>query len=220
MTRLAQFWQGRFPLSKTFWLGWAVPVVGGNVLLSVGAWWVINHIGLIAFYIAVALVAIYTLAAVIPVWRSAATYTGHRLFKYGARGVAAVTTLLPIVGIVTIAATLIAIKSGNDPTHDPERIAEKTAIPSASHPLAGFWKTDPSDNFGLAIAPAEGSLYSVSFCGPGGCFKPGSYRPNTPIVGDESYQVISSETLRVRGNDGWTTYTRSPGRGGEDCPKP
>lgn len=37
-------------------------MVGGNVLLSVGAWWVINHIGLIAFYVAVALVAIYTLA--------------------------------------------------------------------------------------------------------------------------------------------------------------
>jgi hypothetical protein len=52
--------------------------------------------------------------------------------------------------------------------------------PTAGHPYAGFWKENCSKESGLAIAHAGRGLYSVSFCGPGGCFKPGAYRPNTP----------------------------------------
>ena len=90
--------------------------------------------------------------------------------------------------------------------------AEKTAVPSETHPLAGFWKgPDCSDNFGLAITPA-GDLYSVSFCGPGGCFAPGTYRPNTNLVNDPQYHVIDNNTIEVNGSDGFSKYVRCPSR--------
>jgi hypothetical protein len=66
---------------------------------------------------------------------------------------------------------------------------------------AGFWKTQCSLAFGLQIAPVSESLYSVSFCGPGGCFMPGTYRPNTPIEGDPLYEVVSSSEIKVRASD-------------------
>jgi hypothetical protein len=79
------------------------------------------------------------------------------------------------------------------------------AIPpaSASHPYAGLWKDGHCDEaFGLLIAPAGQRLYSVSFCGPGGCFPPGAYRPDTAIVGDADYKVIDDNTLDVRSPNG------------------
>ena len=97
--------------------------------------------------------------------------------------------------------------------HDLDHIAEKLAVPSQSHPLAGFWKDgDCSDDFGLAIAPAGKGLYSVSFCGPGGCFVPGTYRPNSRIVGDRSYRVVNNNTIDVEGRDGFTRSIRCPSR--------
>lgn len=220
MTFLSQFWRGQFPLVKTFWLGWALPVLAGNVLTGLATWWLISSFGLIFFYLAVALVAGYSIVAVVPVWRSATTYGGPRFLKYGARVIASTTTAIQVVSVGAIFVAFVSIKIGIDPASDPDRTAEKTAIPSKTHPLAGFWKYSAGDNFGLAIAPAEGSLYSVSFCGPGGCFRPGTYRSNTSIVGDNDYQVISNDSLRVLGAEGWSTITRSAGRGGEECPKP
>jgi len=92
---------------------------------------------------------------------------------------------------------------------DSGRTAEKTANRTADHPLAGFWKKDGcADNFGLAIAPAGDKLYSVSFCGPNGCFTPGTYRPNTTIVGDSSYKVADENNIEVRGSSGFSKYNR------------
>jgi hypothetical protein len=94
----------------------------------------------------------------------------------------------------------------------PDRRAEDTAVPTAEHPLAGFWKSGGcADQFGLAIAPA-GGLYSVSFCGPGGCFAPGTYRPNTSIVNDSNYRVLDNNTIEVAGRGGFTKYVRCPSR--------
>jgi hypothetical protein len=76
--------------------------------------------------------------------------------------------------------------------------------------LAGFWKDHCDDDFGLKIAGAGGELYSISFCGPGGCFDPGTYRPNSPIFGDESYRVVDANTLEVLGGDGFAKYSRCP----------
>jgi len=93
-----------------------------------------------------------------------------------------------------------------------DRTAERAAVASSTHPLAGFWKkSNCDDHFGLAIAP-EGKLYSVSFCGPGGCFAPGTYRPNTTIVGDPHYRVIDDDTIEVGGKDGFSRYVRCPQR--------
>lgn len=217
LTLLARFWRGQIPLTKTFWLGWAVPVIGGNLLVSVAAWWLISHVGLITFYALVAAVAAYGIAAVVPVWRSATTYTGRKVLKYAARAIASIASSIQIAAVGAVVYALVSIQLGVDSSHDPDRVAEKTAIPSESHPMAGFWKSNPSNNFGLAIAPAEDKLYSVSFCGPGGCFKPGTYRPDTLLVGDEDYQIVADDTLLIRSRDGWSTYKRAASRGEENC---
>jgi hypothetical protein len=65
----------------------------------------------------------------------------------------------------------------------------------------GFWKGRCSDSFGVQIKPAENQRYSVSFCGPGGCFRSGEWRPNTRIDGDPEYKVISSKELGIKRTD-------------------
>jgi hypothetical protein len=99
------------------------------------------------------------------------------------------------------------------PADEIDREAEKLAIATAEHPFAGFWKRPGcGDNFGLAIAPAGPGVYSVSFCGPGGCFKPGAYRPNTGLVGDAAYRVVDADAIEVRGREGFSAYVRCKAR--------
>jgi hypothetical protein len=74
--------------------------------------------------------------------------------------------------------------------------------------FTGFWKTRCSDAFGVQIKKQTGNLFSVSFCGPGGCFDPGTWRPNTPIVGDPQYRSINPTTLEIQNGDRWETYTK------------
>ncbi len=93
----------------------------------------------------------------------------------------------------------------------PHWEAERDAVASNSHPFAGFWKTDLSNNFGLAIGPYGEGKYYVSFCGPGGCFAKGNYRPITAITNDPEYKIIDKDTIEVHGTD-WTKYYRSGGR--------
>jgi hypothetical protein len=115
---------------------------------------------------------------------------------------------------VLVSASLLSMcVSCADDTHDPYRTAEKLAIPTQDYPLAGFWKEkDCTDRYGLAIAPAENGYYSVSFCGPGGCFKPGTYRENSRIVGDPSYRVQSEDVLEVSTAIGYKTFVRCESR--------
>lgn len=92
------------------------------------------------------------------------------------------------------------------------RIANaKEADPGKPDPtvdLSGFWKEDCKTDFGLEVMPTQDGMYSVSFCGPGGCFEPDTYRPNTYINKDKSYQVISPTEMKILGHDGWSTYLR------------
>ena len=90
---------------------------------------------------------------------------------------------------VLISLALVATFSscGAKPANQGNRSPEPEA--SGTHPFVGFWKDGHcDDDFGLSIAASGPETYSVSFCGPGGCFEPGTYRPNTPIVGDPAYQ--------------------------------
>jgi len=96
---------------------------------------------------------------------------------------------------------------------DKDRAAEKAAVPSASHPYAGFWKEGGcANNFGVAIAPAGDSRYSISFCGPGGCFEPGTYRPNTTLSGDPNYRIVDDNNIELRTITGYSKYVRCPKR--------
>ena len=81
-----------------------------------------------------------------------------------------------------------------------------SSVPAAD--FTGFWKEDCTDAFGIQIKPHNEKNYSVSFCGPGGCFEPGTWMPNTPIVGDPAYRVIDAKTLELKNNEQWQRYTK------------
>jgi len=74
--------------------------------------------------------------------------------------------------------------------------------------FTGFWKANCTDAFGVQIKKQAGNLFSVSFCGPGGCFAPGEWQPNTPIVGDPKYRVLNPTTIEIGKEQGWIRYTR------------
>jgi hypothetical protein len=74
--------------------------------------------------------------------------------------------------------------------------------------FTGFWKWRCSDEWGVQIKKQTGNLFSVSLCGPGGCFEPGTWMPNTPIVGDPQYRSINPTTLAIQHGNGWQTLTR------------
>ena len=95
---------------------------------------------------------------------------------------------------------------------DPNWHIEKQAKSSKSHPLGGFWKINQKHNHGLAIGKASKDLYYISFCGPGGCFEKGIYRPNSTIEGDPNYRVIDKNTIEVNGKKGFERYTRAKAR--------
>jgi hypothetical protein len=74
--------------------------------------------------------------------------------------------------------------------------------------FTGLWKVNCTDAFGVQIKKQAPNLFSVSFCGPGGCFAPGEWLPNTPIVGDPKYRVLNPTTIEIGHEQGWTRYTR------------
>jgi hypothetical protein len=95
---------------------------------------------------------------------------------------------------------------------DPNWHIEKQAKPSKSHPLGGFWIKNIKHDHGLAIGKAPEGLYFISFCGPGGCFEKGSYRPNSRIEGDANYRIIDNDNIEVNGKKGFEKYTRAAAR--------
>jgi hypothetical protein len=97
--------------------------------------------------------------------------------------------------------------------HEPNWNVEKSAVREATHPLSGFWKQDDcEDPWGMAIGPVGAGTYYVSFCGPGGCFDKGDYRPNTNIVDDPDFQVFDDNNMMYRSESGWSTLVRCPSR--------
>ncbi|MBS0319176.1 MAG: hypothetical protein JSR18_01430 [Proteobacteria bacterium] len=106
--------------------------------------------------------------------------------------------------------TQLLVRAGSDPGMTSHNIQASPSLrPTAENPYAGFWKVDCGDDFGLAIAAAGKGMYSVSFCGPGGCFKPGTYRPDTTLLNDSDYAVDAADQIGVKGRGGsFTAYVR------------
>jgi hypothetical protein len=75
--------------------------------------------------------------------------------------------------------------------------------------FTGFWKARCSDAFGVQIKKQPRNLFSVSFCGPGGCFDPGAWMPNTRIAGDPQYHIYNPTTIGIQHGDYyWQTFTK------------
>ncbi|MFH1017478.1 MAG: hypothetical protein V1798_04755 [Pseudomonadota bacterium] len=99
------------------------------------------------------------------------------------------------------------VRNPDDPGKNSQNVAQSIPYDTA-YPLSGFWKLDCGRNFGIAIQRAGNNQYSVSFCGPGGCFKPGTWMPNTTIVNDPEFQVINNDTLKLKGSKGFDEWHR------------
>jgi hypothetical protein len=115
-----------------------------------------------------------------------------------------------IVSCLAIGGLALAACGGSnrvDSTETSYTIASKLT-PSKAHPFTGLWRDDCGDAFGLAIQPAGPGVYSISFCGPGGCFEPGTYRPNSPIAGDPHYRILDNDTIAVSTRKGFQAYHR------------
>jgi hypothetical protein len=73
----------------------------------------------------------------------------------------------------------------------------------------GIWKSHCSDYWGVQIKPSVDRRYAVTFCGLSGCLAPGEWAPDTLILNDPAYEVISADQILIkRGQHQGLTYTR------------
>lgn len=86
-----------------------------------------------------------------------------------------------------------------------------TPLP-ANVDFSGFWKTNCGDDSGVDIEKVDSSTYSICFCGPGGCFKPGEWTPNSRIIGDSKYRILGPDTIQFPFDKGFISYHRCKGR--------
>ena len=80
---------------------------------------------------------------------------------------------------------------------------------TAAHPWAGFWKLSCKDEFGLAFIAAKPGLYSVLFCGPFACTKPGTFLPDTALLQDADYRLDDPNQIGILDkNKKYNAHTR------------
>ena len=208
MNWIQRVWRGEVSLVVVFWLCWLLPTIAANGLLTMlslplAALGPFVAIG-VMFIGLITLVA-YQCVAFVGIWRSAARYSGWRPWAWLARGAVVLACASNALGVW-------ASVRGPFRAHDPSRNSMNVAsrlLRDPHYPLTGFWKESCTHSFGLAIEPATTpGIYSVSFCGPGGCFAPGTYRPDTAISGDPAYRVLDVDHIEVEGRDGFSKYTR------------
>jgi hypothetical protein len=209
VNRWQRIWRGELGLAETFWLYGvlalvALHFVGQFALIELALWGARDVLALGLVFLTLA--GGYQVLVSVGAWRAAGRYSGPRAFALAARVAVAGSLALLAFGVIRAAhfATL-------DPV-DPERslaLATKELRKNPAYPLGGIWKRDCGDAYGMVIEPAarEG-LYAVTLCGPAGCFRPGAFRPDTPIAGDSAYRVLDRDTLAVGGRDGFSAYRR------------
>ncbi|MBK7664171.1 MAG: hypothetical protein IPJ21_11610 [Sterolibacteriaceae bacterium] len=208
---IGRLWRGEIDLYKAFWLYGVL----GLVLLGLVSGFMVDRLArsgatpAVVFFsfVVVAFSLGYLVLVAVGIWRSAPNHDSPRAWSHAARAVVVLVVLSEVVAMLLAAYSLT--EESSDPGTNSCNI-EATLRQAPDYPMVGFYRGDCADNFGLAIAPAENGLYSVTFCGPGGCFKPGSYRANTRLTGDPAYRVIDGDVIEVRGRDGFSRYRRCP----------
>jgi hypothetical protein len=214
MKTIRKIWKGELSLAKTFWVGWVLPNIIVQLLISSNLFNQLlgKSINIsLALYTFLAfgtpiLFVIYQLFMAVSIWRSANNYEGKKLWCVIAKGILVVFGLI-FISISVLGIFALSKVDTNDPGKNSRNII-KFLKQDNEYPYIGFWKNQCNDDFGLSVDKAGNGYYSVSFCGPGGCFKPGTYRPNTKLIGDSAYKVIDNNTIEVQGADGYSTYMR------------
>lgn len=94
-----------------------------------------------------------------------------------------------------------------DPQLDPQLTSRNIAATgqvgaTPAHPWAGFWKLSCKDEFGLALVAAKPGVYSVLFCGPFACSRPGTFQPDTALLGDPAYRLDDVNQIGILDKSG------------------
>jgi hypothetical protein len=151
-------------------------------------------IGIMAAYL------IYTCSIPFAIWKSATQFNGKRIWSVLARVYAVL-----MYGVFVWPAVSHMIPLSINPN---TALVVNKLHPTPQKPFIGFWKGNSYEQFGVAIADAGNNLYSISFCGPGGCFEPGEWVPNTTIINDPHYRIINDDTIEFVGKNNSTIYKR------------
>jgi hypothetical protein len=206
---MKNIWHGRYGLAFTFWLLWFLPAVLFGLILMPVIYPLVylgramgTDLALKVTYTYFLLVFLYNLLMYISVSKSAARYQGQRIWPAMANIIVIASLILNISFIAYIGMTE-KIDYGRYIGNIKSLIT-----PDPDYPFIGFWKEDCGDNFGLSIEKAGNGMYSVSLCGPGGCFKPDIFRPNTSIENDPDYRIIDENTIEIKTGDGFKPFQR------------
>src|SRR5215813_6438885 len=138
MRRVAKLWKGELSLAEAFWL-WGVV---GILAISFGGQFLITRLilagfvsGLLFFsYVLIAIGIGYLVLVSVGIWRSAAQYTGLRLWSWASRGM-----VIAVVLLNAYALTIVAMHSRED-TSDPGKTGcniEDYLKPTAEQPFVG-----------------------------------------------------------------------------------
>lgn len=212
MKIVMKMWKGEYSLERIFLVGWALPIIVAILLgycnfskLLLGKSTISLMLYLLITVIIPVLFLIYLIVISIATWRSATNYQGKK-WRITAK-VLIILFWIVVIGINTVPLSKLSNINNDDPGKNSHNIVN-FLIADSQYPYIGFWKNQCDDDFGLSVNKAGNGFYSVSFCGPGGCFKPNTYRLNTKIIGDAAYKVVDKNTIQVQGLDGFSKYIR------------
>ena len=190
MAKIADFINGKIGLSRSFWLFGTLVWPFFTLFCLFFALLVFHYPSNFTILLSILpflACFLFTLVVSLAIWRSSSVYNGKEVWSVLAK---AYSVAMYSLIFFPLAGQLVPL-SLNQKTSATIR----NLRPTPQMPYVGFWKEKSWHNFGIAIAPVGEGTYSVSFCGPGGCFNPGEWTPNTPIVGDPRYQVIDKDTI-------------------------
>jgi hypothetical protein len=210
MNLIKKLWRGEIPLWQTFWLyGVLFPIVVlilYPIPLKILVHFIfIYMVYIFAFFIVMGL--LYPVVIFVAIWRSAGKYEGRKIWMWLLKILVVVMIIIFLLIVFLSVLSIHQVLINRNPNKNSQTI-EKFLSYDDNYPYVGFWKKECSDCFGLAIDKAQNGKYSVSFCGPGGCHEPGTYRPDTTIVNDQYYRVIDNNSIEVKVMDGFAKYKR------------
>jgi hypothetical protein len=99
----------------------------------------------------------------------------------------------------------LAVWFGRDPSVNVEDRIDRartsynvaSTIPkNQAYPMAGFWKNDCANDFGMAIEAAVDGKYTIIFCGPGACGRR-DQSPAIDLQSDSHYRALDDNTIEA-----------------------
>jgi hypothetical protein len=85
------------------------------------------------------------------------------------------------------------VEDSIDRTRTSHNVAS-TIPKDLTHPMAGFWKNDCANDFGLAVEAAGDGKYTITFCGPGACGRR-DHSSAIDLQHDSHYRVLDANTI-------------------------